>query len=116
MESLETAGEVCPNREVGRWFWEVRQDVVEGSTLSEAMGRRPEFPSDVVSMVSTGERAGTLPEMLEKVVERMEDDAQRAIKLAVKVLGIGAFLVVAMFVAYKVISMYAQILGQVGAF
>lgn len=55
----------------------VAQGVVEGRPLSEAMAREPRsFPALYRAMVSAGEQAGALPEILDRLAALLERQAQ----------------------------------------
>src|SRR6185312_16502639 len=71
MTHLESKG--IPS-EVSR---ELKQDVMEGRSLSDAMGRHPIIFSDMyVNMVRAGEQSGALVEVLRRVSEHYERFAE----------------------------------------
>src|SRR5437660_8160800 len=56
---------------------QLKQDVMEGRSLSEAMGRHPVIFSDMyVNMVRAGEQSGALVEVLRRVAEHYERFAE----------------------------------------
>ena len=61
-------------------------NVREGGSLSASVRRADVFPPMMASMIAAGERAGRLPEMLEKTADQMEAGFERATTLALKLL------------------------------
>src|SRR5437667_12830544 len=56
---------------------QLKQDVMEGRSLSDAMGRHPVIFSDMyVNMVRAGEQSGALVEVLRRVAEHFERFAE----------------------------------------
>ncbi len=55
----------------------LRDDIVQGASLSEALGRYPEsFPKLYASLIRAGEAGGALPEIMQRIVayyERMQE-------------------------------------------
>jgi type II secretory pathway component PulF len=71
MTHLETKG---ISADVSR---ELRQDVMEGRSLSDAMGKQPRIFSDLyVNMVRAGESSGALVEVLRRMADHYEKFAQ----------------------------------------
>jgi type II secretory pathway component PulF len=71
MTHLETKG---ISAEVSK---ELRQDVMEGRSLSDAMGKQPRIFSDLyVNMVRAGESSGALVEVLRRMADHFERFAQ----------------------------------------
>ena len=58
---------------------QVRADVEQGSTLTEAMGKHPRaFPSLYVSLVHAGEEGGLIVPMLDRIATLLEAEAETA--------------------------------------
>jgi type IV pilus assembly protein PilC len=61
---------------------QVREDVQDGTTLSEAMSRHPEqFPLLMVNMISAGEAGGFLDDALARIARMYESDANLRAKI-----------------------------------
>ena len=94
---------------------EIRERVVQGSTLAREVRKQSFFPSLVAGMIHTGEESGTLSEILPKVADFYDRDLDYQIKALtstlepVLIVGLGAL------VAFFVMSMYYPIfnLGRV---
>jgi len=76
-EALRTVSRQAEREELRRVLGSVHAGVVEGRRLSEAMGREPaSFPPLYRAMVAAGEASGTLPQILERLANLLERQAQ----------------------------------------
>jgi len=76
-EALRTVSRQAERDEVRRVLGNVHAGVVEGRRLSEAMGREgASFPPLYRAMVAAGEASGTLPQILERLANLLERQAQ----------------------------------------
>jgi general secretion pathway protein F len=119
-EALRTVSRQAEREEVRRILGHVHAGVVEGRRLSEAMAREaPSFPPLYRAMVSAGEASGTLPQILERLANLLERQAQVRSKvlstLAYPIILaiVAAFVVFALmiFVVPKVVEQFQDI-GQ----
>jgi general secretion pathway protein F len=99
-EALRTIGRQAEQEHVQRILLSVHGAVLEGRRLSEAMAREPaSFPPLYRAMVSAGESSGTLPQIL----ERMSDLLERQAQVRSKVLSALAYPVILAIVAIFVV-------------
>lgn len=76
-ESLRTIGRQEEKEKVREVLLAVHGGVVEGRRLSESMGREAaSFPALYRAMVAAGESSGTLPQILERLADLLERQAQ----------------------------------------
>jgi general secretion pathway protein F len=76
-EALRTVSRQAEREEVRRVLGNVHAGVVEGLRLSDAMAREgASFPPLYRAMVAAGEASGTLPQILERLANLMERQAQ----------------------------------------
>jgi general secretion pathway protein F len=76
-ESLRTIGRQSEKEQVRNVLLSVHSGVVEGRRLSEAMTREaPSFPPLYRAMVAAGESSGTLPQILDRLADLLERQAQ----------------------------------------
>jgi type IV pilus assembly protein PilC len=59
---------------------DVALDVRDGKTLSSSFAQSPFIPPVVIGMIATGERTGTLPEVVSRVAAFYETETESAIK------------------------------------
>ena len=119
-EALRTISRQAEREEVRRVLGNVHAGVVEGRRLSEAMAREADsFPPLYRAMVAAGESSGTLPQILERLANLMERQAQvrgkvlSTLAYPIILAGVAAFVVFALmiFVVPKVVEQFQDI-GQ----
>jgi general secretion pathway protein F len=86
LAALRITGATVRNRAVGGTFASILERVAGGTTMGAAMEESRLYPPLMVNLVRTGEETGQLPEMLEELSGIYEDEAQRAVSGAVKLL------------------------------
>ena len=98
----------------------LRDEIVQGSSLSTALARWPEsFPPLFVSMVKAGEASGQLPEVLARLVKHYErvQAAREKVGMAlvypliVTLVGLVAMLFIMMFVIPRFSAMFEELGG-----
>jgi general secretion pathway protein F len=119
-EALRTISRQEEHKGAAAILTRVHAGVVEGRRLSEAMAREPKsFPPLYRAMVSAGEGAGTLPQILERLADLLERQAEMRAKITTAlayptVLAAVASLVVVLlmiFVVPKVVEQF-DTMGQ----
>ncbi|MBL8152397.1 MAG: type II secretion system F family protein, partial [Blastocatellia bacterium] len=86
----------------------------EGETLTRSMAATVVFPVNLVEMVAVGEQTGELDKMLHKAADYYEFEADKAIKALLAAIPIGIYLLVAIYIAFTVISFYAGYFRAIG--
>lgn len=86
LEALRITGATVKNLAFRVTFNFVVHDVSTGEGLAPAMAKSGIYPSLVINLIRTGEETGELPEMLEELSDIYEDEAERAVTGAVKLL------------------------------
>ena len=102
-EALGSTAQACDHPVFERATFQLQRRVVQGSSLSEAMGQTARFPAMIVQLCATGEETGALDSLLGKagglMVTELDDQVNGLISLLepliIVVLGglIGAILV-----------------------
>ena len=119
-EALRTVSRQAEREEVRRVLGNVHSGVVEGRRLADAMAREPaSFPPLYRAMVSAGEASGTLPQILERLANLQERQAQvrgkvlSTLAYPIILAIVAAFVVFALmiFVVPKVVEQFQDI-GQ----
>lgn len=96
LRALEIVSQQTENKVLAAAFADVRREVGQGSSLSNAMERKSKvFPVIMINLVRVGEAGGFLDEALESVAQNFETE----LKLVEKVKGAMAYPVVVLFVA-----------------
>lgn len=109
VDSLETVAKVAGNRVYTRGLLEVRRNVSTGRNLESSMHDTGLFPSMMLQMVSTGEEAGELERMLDKVAEFFETEVDNAIAIIASLVEPFLIVILGIIVGTIVIAMYLPI-------
>ncbi|MDQ3140527.1 MAG: type II secretion system inner membrane protein GspF [Pseudomonadota bacterium] len=119
-EAVRTIGRQDEREEVRRVLLSVHAGVLEGRRLSEAMTREAQsFPPLYRAMISAGEASGTLPQILDRLADLLERQAQvrgkvmSALAYPVVLAIVASFVVLALmiFVVPKVVEQFEDV-GQ----
>jgi type II secretory pathway component PulF len=78
-----------------------------GGTFTDFFSFAGVLPPLQLGMVAVGEETGTLPDSLERMVIRMEEDNRRHLTTTIKTIGILAYVIAAAVVALTVLKFYA---------
>ena len=115
--ALDATAEACPNRHLAAIFARARLRVAKGEPLSAALADAKDLPPDVFDMISSGETAGELAELLEKSEQALNASAEHRTRLLLGALTGVAFLLAALLVALQVISgfmSYVNTINELG--
>lgn len=81
MDTLEACRDVVDNREYQELFRSLEADVQEGRGLAAGFRRSPFIPDLVRQMVTTGESAGNLPRVMERVSTYYERQLEKRLDM-----------------------------------
>lgn len=104
VNSLDISLEAVGNMVYREALVKITQDVEKGQPLSQALGKRVEFPIIMSQMISVGEETGKMDEVLMRLSRYFESESEQAVKglttalepLIMIVLGLGVgFLIIA---------------------
>lgn len=119
-EALATAGSQLEHPALERALGRVREEVVQGQTLHDALaGQGGLFPPLYINMVEVGENTGTLDQALQRLADFLEDQARMvgriqaamAYPILMALIGTGVLIFLFTFVVPKVTRMLED-LGQ----
>jgi type IV pilus assembly protein PilC len=79
LDALDVVSGTAGNVVIQKALQTVRKEVEEGKTLVDPMKRLTIFPPMVTQMVAVGEQTGELDQMLEKLADYYEEEADEAI-------------------------------------
>jgi len=107
--ALDHTAAVAENVVAEKAIREVRERIVQGSTLAQEMRNQSFFPPLVTGMVHTGERSGTLNEILPKVADFYDRELDYRIKALTSTLEPMLIIGLGILVGFFVMSMYFPI-------
>ena len=114
MEGLAITAETAGNASIRNALVQVRSDVSEGKNLVEPMRRLNIFPSMVTQIVGVGEETGELDQMLEKLADYYEQEADDAIANLLTLIEPVMIVFLGGIVGGIVVSMYLPIFTLIG--
>jgi len=72
IKAMDITSAAVVNREYRALLSRVKEELIEGGSLSAALGRSPLFPPLLVHMIGVGEKSGELERMLTKAGDAFE--------------------------------------------
>jgi type IV pilus assembly protein PilC len=120
MQSLGILAEQTKNKYFKRVITTIREDVEAGSTLHQAKRKFPKVFDDLYcNLIASGEQSGSLDIMLRRLSEYIEKTVKLRAKVKQAMIYPSAILifavVVAIFLLWKVIPVFASIFIELGA-
>lgn len=110
-EAMKLAADSCGNEYMRAQMYPAFRAMESGAGVTESLRATGAFNPIVLDMTSTGERTGNLDEMLEKMAEFYEAEAEvRSIQVAY-IIGAGALLLVGIYVGYVYVTNMSNIVG-----
>ena len=104
---LDIAGKASGNAVLEEVAQRSRVRAERGEMFSETLRGSSMFPPMEADMIRTGETAGRMDEMLDKIAEYNESEGKLKLHQAVVVFGVVVFLIVALLVFKQVIAFYS---------
>ncbi|MEY2776172.1 MAG: hypothetical protein RLY30_270 [Pseudomonadota bacterium] len=86
LKALGTASRVVRNRDLRARLTQAASDVREGAELGRALTQQGGFPALLTQLISTGERSGELPKMLELAADQLSQDLRQKTSLLTTIL------------------------------
>lgn len=120
MQSLNILSEQTKNKYFKRVITTIREDVEAGSTLHQAKRKYPKVFDDLYcNLIASGEQSGSLDIMLRRLAEYIEKTVKLRAKVKQAMIYPSAItifaIVVAIFLLWKVIPVFASIFIELGA-
>jgi type IV pilus assembly protein PilC len=112
LKSLEIAGKVLGNKFFEKNVTEMREEIRRGNSLSKAVSKSNIFPIMLLSMITIGEEAGTLEEVLHKTATFYDEESDSAISRMVGMLEPLMIIIMAVIVGFIVVSIIMPIFGM----
>jgi general secretion pathway protein F len=106
LQSLELAAKSTGNVVVEQRVTEAARKVAEGARLSASLEA---FPSVLLQLIATGEKSGSLAEILEKAADSYEEDFERKVQKALSLLEPSMILAMGLMVGFIVLAVLLPI-------
>jgi type IV pilus assembly protein PilC len=114
LDSLDIVAKTAGNVVVEEGLQYARARISEGRNLADPLSELAVFPGMVVQMVSVGEQTGALDQMLNKIADFYEDEADVAVAALTSLIEPILMVVVGSVVGVVLISMYLPIFSLAG--
>jgi type IV pilus assembly protein PilC/MSHA biogenesis protein MshG len=105
-KAVRLGADACGNEAVRQRILPCVHRLEEGEGITEVMRATNAFNPIVLDMIHTGEMTGELDHMLNRMAEFYEEEGKTKARQAAILTGVVAFLAVAIYVGYIVISFY----------
>jgi general secretion pathway protein F len=79
IKAMDITSAALVNREYRSCLAGVREELIEGGSLSAALGKSPFFPPLLVHMIAVGEKSGELEKMLTRAGDAFEQEFEAAV-------------------------------------
>ena len=113
LEALEVAKNTASNNVIQRAIMYVRERIREGETIHAPMKRTGQFPPIVSNLVSVGEEAGNLEEILFKISDYYDAEIDATVRGMASIIEPMMIILIGALVGTIVISLYLPIFNLV---
>jgi type IV pilus assembly protein PilC len=110
LQALTIVKETAGNVAIGNMIAKVHENVKEGGTLAEPFRTSKLFPAMVGGMVDVGEQTGALPDMLMRIAETSDEEADNAVTALTSLLEPVMIVFLAVVVGSIVIAMFLPLI------
>jgi type IV pilus assembly protein PilC len=113
-ESLKHITETSDNTVFKESLDNIKDDITNGWTLAQAVGRDPLFPDLMGEMIQVGEESGDLVGQLDKVSRFYDREAERALNMVTGMLTPGLTIVVGIIIGLIAVTVFTSIYSMTG--
>ncbi|MHC4192412.1 MAG: type II secretion system F family protein [Planctomycetota bacterium] len=106
IKALDVASAVANNSRISEITGQLQQSIEAGDSVGGSLRDYDIFPPIITQMVSSGEEAGALPEMLNKGVDFLDKDIDRTIKALLVKLEPAMTLIMGIIVGFILMGVY----------
>lgn len=111
--AIEIASEVLGNKSMEKTLRQTRDRIMAGNDIATSLDKEV-FPRLVVRMVGVGESSGKLPEVLGKVADVYEDQAEGAIMIAMALIEPFIIVLFGCMILVLVMAVYLSVFSAAG--
>lgn len=111
LQALAIVKDTLVNRRISSSLVEVYGGIKEGTGVAAPLKQSKVFPPLAIHMITVGEETGNLETMLLKIADNYEKDVRATVKRMMSLIEPALILIMAIFIAFIVISMLMAILS-----
>jgi general secretion pathway protein F len=112
LNSLRIAKDATGNRVLSESIAEAAEHVSSGRSLAQPLAECKQFPIDVIEMISVGEEANNLEQVLVTIADKMERQTNRQLDLVVRLLEPLMLIVMAVAILFVLIALMLPIFNS----
>ncbi len=114
LKCLESAERTVDNTVIREALEDVREQVQQGTPLSDAMETSGEFPSMVVRMLKIGEESGNLTSVLNQIVEFYNTDVNDAVDAMIQSIEPALTAILGIIILWMLAAIFGPVYDSVG--
>lgn len=114
LQSLRIAKDASGNRVLSDAIGKAAESVQSGKALAKPLSTSGEFPEEVVEMISVGEEANNLEQVLVDIADNMERSTWRQLEMLVRLLEPVLLTIMAAIILFVVVALLTPILQSSG--
>jgi len=104
LTALKITEQIIPNVIVKEAIAKTREEVTDGKTIAQPLGRSKIFPQLMVDLVKIGEETGDVPGSLKSVADTYENELSIALRVMTNMIEPVMIIVMALFVGFLLLS------------
>lgn len=116
LQSLRIAKDAAGNKVLSEAIALAAENISAGKSLAKPLSASGHFPREVVEMISVGEEANNLEQVLLNIADNMESRTYRELELFVRLLEPMMLLMMAVLILFVMIALLLPVFQSAGAF
>jgi type II secretory pathway component PulF len=104
LEALKITEQIIPNRVLKQAIAKTREEVTDGKTIAQPLGRSKLFPQLMVDLVKIGEETGNVPGSLKNIADTYENELAIALRVMTNMIEPVLIIVMALGVGFLLLS------------
>jgi len=104
LTALKITEQILPNVILKEAIAKTREEVTDGKTIAQPLGRSKIFPQLMVDLIKIGEDTGDVPGALKSVAETYENELNIALRVMTNMIEPAMIIVMALFVGFLLVS------------
>lgn len=110
------AAEACGNKVIKSAVLKGLPLIEQGQGLSKAFIQARVFSRDMIGMMATAEKSGSIVQMLDTIAGYSEKENETAVAVLARIMPVFVYLVIAGYIGYRIISFYLGYFNKVFSF
>lgn len=115
-QGWKIAARLCDNEIIKRTLLRGVPLIEQGRGISDAFAQTEVFSGKTVGMIAAGEKSGSIDKMLEKMATYCEKESDLVMGILVRTVPLVIYVIVAFYIAYRVITFYRGYISRVLSF